>query len=131
MLRGDDPRDARTAFAACLSPLVPGTIGTQPALAIPCRYPEELLQRFQRQQPQVGADVRPARNRTVRWDDFDSVEPEPAAAPTVGLKEGDEVSHEIFGHGVVISLRSIGRDAEVTFALPTPASSACWLRWRT
>ena len=91
-----------------------GRSGHNPPSRFLADIPEELLQRFQRQQAQVGADVRPARNRTVRWDDFDSVEPEPAAAPTVGLKEGDEVSHEIFGHGVVISLRSIGRDAEVT-----------------
>ena len=50
----------------------------------------------------------------MRWDDFDSFDPEPAVAPNVGLQEGDEVSHEIFGHGVVISMRAIGRDAEVT-----------------
>ena len=58
--------------------------------------------------------MRPARNRTVRWDDFDSFDPEPAAPSNVGLDPGDEVSHEVFGHGVVISLRTIGRDAEVT-----------------
>ena len=62
----------------------------------------------------VGPDVRPAANRHVKWSDFDSFDPEPEAAPSVGLEEGDEVSHEIFGHGVVISLRTIGRDAEVT-----------------
>lgn len=91
-----------------------GRSGHNPPSRFLADIPEDLLQRHQRQQAQVGADVRPARNRTVRWDDFDSFEPEPEAAPSVGLNEGDEVSHEIFGHGVVISLRTIGRDAEVT-----------------
>ncbi|MYG90759.1 MAG: AAA family ATPase, partial [Chloroflexi bacterium] len=91
-----------------------GRSGHNPPSRFLADIPEDLVQRHQRQQAQVGADVRPARNRTVRWDDFDSFDPEPEAAPSVGLKEGDEVSHEIFGHGVVISLRTIGRDAEVT-----------------
>ena len=91
-----------------------GRSGHNPPSRFLADIPEELLQRHQRQQAQVGADVRPARNRTVRWDDFDSFDPEPVAAPTVDLQEGDEVSHEVFGHGVVISLRAIGRDAEVT-----------------
>ncbi len=91
-----------------------GRSGHNPPSRFLADIPEELLQRHQRQQARVGADVRPARNRTVRWDDFDSFDPEPEAAPSVGLEEGDEVSHEIFGHGVVISLRTIGRDAEVT-----------------
>ena len=91
-----------------------GRSGHNPPSRFLADIPEDLLQRHQRQQAQVGADVRPARNRTVRWDDFDSFDPEPEAAPAVGLSEGDEVSHEIFGHGVVISMRTIGRDAEVT-----------------
>jgi len=91
-----------------------GRSGHNPPSRFLADIPEDLVQRHQRQQAQVGADVRPARNRTVRWVDFDSFDPEPEAAPSVGLKEGDEVSHEIFGHGVVISLRTIGRDAEVT-----------------
>lgn len=91
-----------------------GRSGHNPPSRFLADIPEELVQRYQRQQAQVGSDVRPARNRTVRWDDFDSFDPEPEAAPSVGLNEGDEVSHEIFGHGVVISLRTIGRDAEVT-----------------
>ena len=84
----------------------------------PSRYlidiPEELVQGTSRAQPKVGTDVRPARNRTVRWDDFDSFDPEPEPAPYVGLKEGDQVSHEIFGNGVVVALRTIGHDAEVS-----------------
>ncbi len=91
-----------------------GRTGHNPPSRFLADIPDDLLQRYQRQQAQVGADVRPARNRTVRWDEFDSFEPEPVEAPMVGLKEGDEVSHEIFGHGVVLSLRAIGRDAEVT-----------------
>ncbi|MYB21997.1 MAG: AAA family ATPase [Chloroflexi bacterium] len=91
-----------------------GRSGHNPPSRFLADIPEELLQRHQRQQARVGDDVRPARNRTVRWDDFDSFDAEPVAAPSVGLKEGDEVSHEIFGHGVVIALRTIGRDAEVT-----------------
>lgn len=91
-----------------------GRSGHNPPSRFLADIPEELLQRHQRQQARVGSDVRPARNRTVRWDDFDSFDPEPVAGPSVGLEEGDEVSHEIFGHGVVISLRTIGRDAEVT-----------------
>ena len=91
-----------------------GRSGHNPPSRFLADIPEELLQRHQRQQSQVGADVRPARNRTVRWDDFDSFDPEPAAPSNVGLNPGDEVSHEVFGHGVVISLRTIGRDAEVT-----------------
>ncbi len=91
-----------------------GRSGHNPPSRFLADIPEDLLQRYQRQQAQVGDDVRPARNRTVRWDDFDSFDPEPAVAPNVGLKEGDEVSHEVFGHGVVIAMRSIGRDAEVT-----------------
>ena len=91
-----------------------GRTGHNPPSRFLADIPEELLQRHQRQQASVGDDVRPARNRTVRWDDFDSFEPEPVAAPNVGLKEGDEVSHEIFGDGVVIALRKIGNDAEVT-----------------
>jgi len=91
-----------------------GRSGHNPPSRFLADIPEELLQRHQRQQARVGDDVRPARNRTVRWDDFDSFDPEPVAEPSVGLKEGDEVSHEIFGHGVVIALRTIGRDAEVT-----------------
>ncbi len=91
-----------------------GRSGHNPPSRFLADIPEELLQRHQRQQSQVGADVRPARNRTVRWDDFDSFDPEPAAPSNVGLDPGDEVSHEVFGHGVVISLRTIGRDAEVT-----------------
>ena len=91
-----------------------GRSGHNPPSRFLADIPEELVQRHQRQQAQVGTDVRPARNRTVRWDDFDSFDPEPAAAPTVGLSPGDEVSHEVFGHGVVISLRTIGEDAEVT-----------------
>ena len=91
-----------------------GRSGHNPPSRFLADIPEELLQRHQRQQAQVGADVRPARNRTVRWDDFDSFDPEPVAPPSVGLNPGDEVLHEVFGHGVVISLRTIGRDAEVT-----------------
>ena len=91
-----------------------GRSGHNPPSRFLADIPEELLQRHQRQQAQVGADVRPARNRTVRWDDFDSFDPEPAAPSNIGLDPGDEVSHEVFGHGVVISLRTIGRDAEVT-----------------
>ncbi len=91
-----------------------GRSGHNPPSRFLADIPEELLQRHQRQQARVGEDVRPARNRTVRWDDFDSVDAEPVSAPSVGLKEGDEVSHEIFGDGVVLSLRAIGRDAEVT-----------------
>ncbi len=91
-----------------------GRSGHNPPSRFLADIPEGLLQRHQRQQARVGDDVRPARNRTVRWDDFDSFDAEPVAAPSVGLKEGDEVSHEIFGHGVVIALRTIGRDAEVT-----------------
>ena len=91
-----------------------GRSGHNPPSRFLADIPEELLQRHQRQQSQVGADVRPARNRTVRWDDFDSFDPEPAAPSNVGLNPGDEVLHEVFGHGVVISLRTIGRDAEVT-----------------
>ena len=80
---------------------------------------EQQVSRQGRAQAPVGDDVRPARNRTISWEDFD-VEAEdlpggePEAAPAVGLSEGDEVSHEIFGHGVVISMRTIGRDAEIT-----------------
>jgi DNA helicase-2/ATP-dependent DNA helicase PcrA len=91
-----------------------GRTGHNPPSRFLADIPEEALQRYQRQQAQVGADVRPARNRNVRWDDFDSFDPEPAVAPEVGLREGDEVSHEIFGHGVVLSMRPIGRDAEIT-----------------
>ncbi|MCY3568334.1 MAG: UvrD-helicase domain-containing protein [Chloroflexi bacterium] len=91
-----------------------GRSGHNPPSRFLADIPEELLQRHQRQQARVGNDVRPARNRTVRWEDFDSFDPEPLTAPSIGLKEGDEVSHEIFGHGVVIALRTIGRDAEVT-----------------
>ena len=91
-----------------------GRSGHNPPSRFLADIPEELLQRHQRQQARVGEDVRPARNRTVRWDDFDSFDAEPVSTPSVGLKEGDEVSHEIFGDGVVISLRTIGRDAEVT-----------------
>ena len=91
-----------------------GRSGHNPPSRFLADIPDELVQRRQEQQARVGDDVRPARNRTVRWDDFDSFDPEPAAVPSVGLQEGDEVSHEIFGHGVVISLRAIGRDAEVT-----------------
>ena len=91
-----------------------GRSGHNPPSRFLADIPEELVQRHQRQQAQVGTDVRPARNRTVRWDDFDSFDPEPATASTVGLNPGDEVSHEVFGHGVVISLRTIGEDAEVT-----------------
>ena len=84
----------------------------------PSRYladiPAELLQIHGRRQAPVGADVRPARNRVVRWDDFDSSDTQPEPPPSIGLKEGDEVSHEIFGIGVVTGLRAIGRDAEVT-----------------
>ncbi len=91
-----------------------GRTGHNPPSRFLADIPEELLQGHQRQQASVGDDVRPARNRTVRWDDFDSFEPEPEATPSIGLKEGDEVSHEIFGDGVVIALRTIGTDAEVT-----------------
>ena len=76
--------------------------------------PEELIQQHQRQQARVGADVRPARNRTVSWDDFDSVEPDPAPTASMGISPGDEVSHEMFGLGIVVAIRSIGNDAEVT-----------------
>ncbi len=96
-----------------------GTSGHNPPSRFLRTIREEQLSRRGRTQAPVGDDVRPARNRTVSWDDFDtedddSFEPETAAATDVGLNEGDEVSHEIFGRGVVISLRTIGRDAEVT-----------------
>ncbi len=77
--------------------------------------PPELLHTRQREAAPVGPDVRPARNRTVRWDDFDSFDPEPAAPPSIGLRVGDEVSHETFGQGVVIALRTFRTgDAEIT-----------------
>lgn len=91
-----------------------GRSGHNPPSRFLADIPEELVQRHQRQQAKVGEDVRPARNRTVRWDDFDNFDPEPAPAPNIGLSDGDEVTHEIFGNGVVIALRAIGTDAEVT-----------------
>ncbi len=90
-----------------------GRSGHNPPSRFLADIPEALLQRYQREQARVGEDVRPARNRIVRWDDFDSFDLEPVTAHGVGLREGDEVSHEVFGEGVVIGLRSIGRDAEV------------------
>ncbi len=99
-----------------------GRSGSNPPSRFLADIQEQMAQRRQTRHVTAGADVRPARNRTVRWDDFDSFDPEPAASPSVGLKAGDEVRHEIFGHGVVLSLRKIGRDAEVTvrFADNTP-----------
>ena len=91
-----------------------GRSGHNPPSRFLADIPEEFVQHHMRKQARVGADVRPARNRTVRWDDFDSFDPEPAPAPGVNLKQGDEVSHEIFGQGVVIALRTIGADAEIT-----------------
>ena len=91
-----------------------GRSGHNPPSRFLADIPEEFVQHHMRKQARVGADVRPARNRTVRWDDFDSFDPEPAPAPGVNLKQGDEVSHEIFGQGVVIALRTIGHDAEIT-----------------
>ena len=91
-----------------------GRSGHNPPSRFLADIPEEFVQHHMRKQARVGADVRPARNRTVRWDDFDSFDPEPAPAPGVNLKQGDEVSHEIFGQGVVIALRTIGDDAEIT-----------------
>ncbi len=94
-----------------------GRSGHNPASRFLADIPEELVQRHERQQARVGDDVRPARNRTVRWDDFDEfadVDVEPIVAPTVGLQPGDEVSHDVFGAGVVLAVRAIGRDAEVT-----------------
>ena len=91
-----------------------GRSGHNPPSRFLADIPEEFVQHHMRKQARVGADVRPARNRTVRWDDFDSFDPEPAPAPGVNLQQGDEVSHEIFGQGVVIALRTIGHDAEIT-----------------
>ncbi len=91
-----------------------GRSGHNPPSRFLADIPESLVQRHQRQQARVGEDVRPARNRVVRWDDFDSFDPEPVAAHSIGLSEGDAVSHDIFGEGVVIGLRAIGEDAEVT-----------------
>ena len=91
-----------------------GRSGHNPPSRFLADIPEELIRQHQRQQARVGADVRPARNRTVKWDDFDSFDPDPEPTPSIGLQPGDEVSHDVFGDGVVISLRAIGRDAEVT-----------------
>ncbi len=76
--------------------------------------PAELVQLDRAASAQVGQDVRPARNRTVRWDDFDSFDDAQAEPVQIGLNPGDRVSHETFGAGVVVSLRPIGADAEVT-----------------
>ena len=79
--------------------------------------PEELVERDERQRVPVGPDVRPARNRIVRWGDYDtydSFDPDPEPSPLSGLREGDAVLHEVFGDGIVLNLRQLGRDAEIT-----------------
>ena len=91
-----------------------GRSGHNPASRFLADIPEELVQLQAQRQASVGADVRPARNRTVRWEDFDSVAPQPEPTQSMGVQSGDEVVHEIFGRGVVLSLRAIGRDAEIT-----------------
>ena len=56
----------------------------------------------------IPSDILPTANLHVKLADIDSFDPEPEAAPWVGPREGDEVSHELFGHVVVISLRTSG-----------------------
>ncbi len=76
--------------------------------------PEELIQQHQRQRAPVGADVRPARNRRIRWEDYDSSNLESDRPPLFGLSPGEAVSHEVYGPGVVVGIRTVTDDVEVT-----------------
>ncbi len=91
-----------------------GRSGHNPPSRFLLDLPSELVQLDRAATAKVSPDVRPARNRTIRWDDFDSSDETQATPVQVGLSPGDRVSHETFGHGVVVSLRPIGSDAEVT-----------------
>ena len=73
---------------------------------------EELVQQRQQARAPVGSDVRPARNRTVRWEDFDDVVEE--APPSIGVQRGDRVMHEALGVGRVLEIREVRGDVEVT-----------------
>jgi DNA helicase-2/ATP-dependent DNA helicase PcrA len=79
--------------------------------------PDEAVERRGRAISTDAQDVRPARNRWLRWNDFDGVDPEPAAVEA--LQPGDHVRHEAFGDGVVVACKPSGRDQrdqEVTVA---------------
>ena len=91
-----------------------GRSGHNPPSRFLLDLPEELVQSDRAATARVSPDVRPARNRTVRWDDFDTYDEVQPSPVQIGLSPGDRVSHETFGAGVVVSLRAIGADAEVT-----------------
>ena len=88
----------------------------------PSRYlddiPAALLSGGARATAPVGDDVRPARNRHVRWDDMqldvveDFVEEEEPVRTSLAVGAG--VRHETFGNGEVIDLKHTGSDFEVT-----------------
>lgn len=88
----------------------------------PSRYlddiPAALLSGGARATAPVGDDVRPARNRHVRWDDMqpdvveDFVEEEEPVRTSLAVGAG--VRHETFGNGEVVDLKHTGSDFEVT-----------------
>ena len=89
-----------------------GSAGHNPPSRYLAEIPDEVVEKRGRAISAETADVRPARNRWVTWDEFDGVDPEPEM--TTQLQEGDSVRHETFGMGVVIAARPIRRDCELT-----------------
>ena len=93
-----------------------GSSGHNPRSRFIDDIPAELLELRGRAISVESDDLRPARNRWLRWDEFDEdggvEQAEPALV--VQLSEGDEVRHEAFGEGVVLACRSAGADHEVT-----------------
>ena len=58
-------------------------------------------------------DLRPVRNRQVTWDEFDGIDPDPEDERFL-LAAGDSVKHKVFGIGLIVACKEIGKDKELT-----------------